>query len=303
LTDIREPAFAKVNLCLFLGEQRDDGRHELVTLFESLGLRDDLAVTASDADQVVCEGVDGPNLVGDALHRLRAAGWDAPPVRVQITKRIPVAGGMGGGSADAAALLRLAPRLAPVPAEVLAELAVDLGADVPSQLAPGPSIGTGAGQVLQPVWLDAHGLLVLPQPFGLSTATVYREADRLRLGRARPELASLRAELRAEIETRGPLSERLIVNDLQPAAMSLAPQIEDALAAARAAGARPAIVCGAGPTVIGLFWGPDGTQRAQAAARNLQSRFPSATATEPVVERGTAAHAERVRVSRNLRSF
>lgn len=303
MTDDREPAFAKVNLCLYLGERRADGRHELVTLFESVGLWDELDVRAADADHVVCEGVDGPNLVGDALQRLRAAGWDAPPVRVQITKRIPVAGGMGGGSADAAALLRLAPRLAPVPAEVLAELAVGLGADVPSQLRPRPSIGSGTGEVLEPARIDAHGLLVLPQAFGLSTADVYREADRLRLGRSRPELASLRAELRDEIKARRPLSERLIVNDLQPAAVSLAPQIEDALAGARTAGAGTAIVCGSGPTVIGLFWGPDGLRRAEAAARSLRSRLPRATATEPVVERGTAFDAERVRVSRNLRSF
>jgi 4-diphosphocytidyl-2-C-methyl-D-erythritol kinase len=210
---------------------------------------------------------------------------------------------MGGGSADAAALLRLAPRLAPVPAQALAELAAGLGADVPSQLHPGPRIGIGAGEVLEPAWAAAHGLLVLPQPFGLSTASVYREADRLRLGRSGPELASLRAELSDEIRARRPLSERLIVNDLQPAAVSLAPQIEDALAAAQAAGARPAVVCGSGPTVIGLFWGPDGRQRAHAAARSLRSRFPSVTATEPVVERGTAVDAERVRVSPSLRRF
>ncbi|MDQ2898072.1 MAG: 4-(cytidine 5'-diphospho)-2-C-methyl-D-erythritol kinase, partial [Actinomycetota bacterium] len=70
---------AKINLCLLLGGTRDDGRHELVTLFESVSLTDILTVSVADADAVVCEGVPGPNLVADALAGLRAAGWAAPP--------------------------------------------------------------------------------------------------------------------------------------------------------------------------------------------------------------------------------
>ena len=114
MTVISAQAFAKVNLCLLVGGPRPDGRHELVTLFESVELVDELQIVApspSGGDEVVCAGVSGPNLVGEALARLRAAGWDAPPVRVEIEKRIPVAAGMGGGSADAAALLRCAPEL------------------------------------------------------------------------------------------------------------------------------------------------------------------------------------------------
>ena len=104
-----ERAPAKINLCLYLGPTRDDGRHELVTLFDAVSLYDDLAVTEAPGDEVLCEDVSGPNLVAEALGALREAGWGAPPVRVSIAKRIPVAAGMGGGSADAAALLRLAP--------------------------------------------------------------------------------------------------------------------------------------------------------------------------------------------------
>ncbi|MFZ0090571.1 MAG: hypothetical protein WAL63_13740, partial [Solirubrobacteraceae bacterium] len=99
-----ETAPAKINLCLFLGPLRRDGRHELVTVFDALTLGDELEVAAANADAVVCEGVLGPNLVSDALSALRAAGWAAPPVTVRIAKRIPVAAGMAGGSADAAAM-------------------------------------------------------------------------------------------------------------------------------------------------------------------------------------------------------
>ena len=117
---LRALAPGKVNLCLFLGGDRHDGRHELVT-------RDRVGVARGRAradrharrpdDEVVCPGVEGPNLVARALAGLRARGWDAPPVRIEIDKRIPVAAGMGGGSADAAAALRLASRLAPVAEE------------------------------------------------------------------------------------------------------------------------------------------------------------------------------------------
>ena len=131
----------------------------------------------------VCEGVAGPNLVADAL-----AGTAAPragprrPSGSSSDKRIPVAAGMGGGSADAAAMLRCAPRLAPVTDGVLDRIAAELGADVPSQLHPGPSLGTGAGEILRPLRRSrALRVLVLPQPFPLATRDVYREADRLGL--------------------------------------------------------------------------------------------------------------------------
>jgi 4-diphosphocytidyl-2-C-methyl-D-erythritol kinase len=301
----RTDAFGKVNLCLFLGGPRADGRHDLVTLFESVGLVDSLVITprSSGSDEVICAGVSGPNLVTDALAGLRTAGWNAPPVRVEIEKRIPVAAGMGGGSADAAAMLRYAPGLSPVPRPTLEAIAARLGADVPSQLDPGPSLGTGAGEVVAPVDnLDDHSLLVLPQPFGLSTAEVYREADRLGLARSPGELASLRADLQrtlADLQTvmaselaPAPLPDRLIVNDLQPAALSLAPEIGAGLELARESGAEQALVCGSGPTVIGVFWGLDGLHRAQLASEQLRPRFPAATAVG-VVLRAVPAVADR----------
>lgn len=278
---VTESAPAKINLCLFLGPTRADGRHELLTLFDSLTLCDELEITAVASDQVICDGVDGPNLVTAALSALRAAGWDAPGLSVRIRKRIPIAAGMGGGSADAAAMLRLAPRLAPVADETLAGIAVGLGADVPAQLRPGPSLATGAGEVVEPLpALPPYGVLVLPQPFALSTPDVYRQADQLGLGREAPELVSLQAGLRAALPAA--LPQALIVNDLQPAALSLRAEVGEALAHAVDAGADVAIVCGSGPTAIGIFWGLDGPDRAGAAADRLRLTHPGAVAARPV---------------------
>jgi 4-diphosphocytidyl-2-C-methyl-D-erythritol kinase len=281
---LRARAPGKVNLCLFLGGTRPDRRHRLVTLFESVSLVDELTlVTVPDGpDQVRCPGVNGPNLVSAALEGLRARGWDAPPVRVEIAKRIPVAAGMGGGSADAAALLRMAQRLAPLPEQVIAALAAELGADVPSQLQPGVAIGTGAGDLVEPrPPLAEHALVILPLPHRLSTAAVYAEADRLGLARGADQLEELAGELEAALAPGARLPQSLLVNDLEPAAISLCPAVAEALEAVRDAGAEHALVCGSGPTVAGLYWDPSASEHAAAAAESLAERFPRAISAVP----------------------
>lgn len=289
----------KVNLCLLLGAARADGRHELVTVLESVSLADELELStlAGGPDEVHCPGVQGPNLVSRALAGLRARDWGAPAVRIEIRKRVPVAAGMGGGSADAAAALRLANELAPVAAGHVFSIAASLGTDVPSQLAPGLALGTGAGEVVTPLApLAPHAWLLLPSDRQLSTAEVYREADRLGLARSPHGLARERERLVSSLEERSPpvgeglrlpgerarLPAALLVNDLQPAARSLCPQIDDALDAALGAGAEHAIVCGSGPTVAGLFWGEDARDRAEAAVGALDGHFPRACAAVPV---------------------
>ena len=278
---LRALAPAKVNLCLYLGGMRDDGRHELVTLFESVSLADELTLRVLDggSDEVHCPGVSGPNLVSGALAALRTRGWAGPPVRVEIDKRTPVAAGMGGGSADAAAALRLAGAVAPV--DAAEEIAAELGADVPSQLAPGVSIGRGAGELIEPVApLAPHAFLILPQPFALSTADVYGEADRL--GLRRGDLAVHDRRLRAAVAPGSKLPADVLVNDLQRAALSLCPAVEHALDDALYAGAEHVLVSGSGPTVLGLFWGEDGAGRARAGAAVLAGRYPGATTAVPV---------------------
>jgi 4-diphosphocytidyl-2-C-methyl-D-erythritol kinase len=275
---LRARAPAKINLCLFLGPQRDDGKHQLVTLFESVSLADELELTTRPVleDEVSCGGLAGPNIVARALAELRARGWSAPGVDVRIDKQIPIAAGMGGGSADAAAVLRMAQRLAPMPDQLIDELAAQLGADVPSQIAPGLVLGTGAGDVVERMSpLPLHAFLILPSSHSLSTADVYAEADRLRLPRAATELAALAPEVRRTPQT-------LLINDLEHAAVSLCPEITRALAAARDAGCDQAFVCGSGPTVAAVYWGAGGRERAATAATALADRFPGATAAVPV---------------------
>lgn len=243
---------AKLNLCLYLGGRRADGLHELCSLFEPLALADVLRVGAADADEVRCPGVEGENLAARALAALRERGWERPPLRIEIEKRVPVAAGLGGGSGDAAAVLRLARG----EVDGLAEIAAGLGADVPSQLDPALALVRGVGELIEPLPEPApHAALLLPDGGGLSTAAVFAEADRLGLGRGPGELEELAARLRVAAGAgASPLAyPELLVNDLEPAARSLRPAIAAALEQLRAAGAPVAVLSGSGPTAVGLF--------------------------------------------------
>ncbi|MEA2404185.1 MAG: 4-diphosphocytidyl-2-C-methyl-D-erythritol kinase [Thermoleophilaceae bacterium] len=252
---ISERAPGKVNLVLQVGNARADGLHELCSLFASVELADTLTVElgAGDADEVICPGVDGPNLVTAALAAFRRAAPEAAlaPLRVTIEKRVPVAAGMGGGSGDAAAALRAANAIAggPLDAEALRAVAAQVGADVPSQVEPRHALVTGAGEHVEPLELPDMALVLVPSPDGMSTAEVYREADRL--GATREQLdpervralaAATLAELAAGLE-----------NDLEQAALSLRPPLAATLAALRDAGALAARITGSGPTAFGVF--------------------------------------------------
>jgi 4-diphosphocytidyl-2-C-methyl-D-erythritol kinase len=256
---LRISAPAKLNLCLYLGARREDGLHDLCSLFEPLALADLIEVREGERDEVACPRVEGENLVSRTLVALRERGWEAPPLRVEIEKRIPVAAGLGGGSADAAALLRLARG----PAAGLAgwvpdleQVARELGADVPSQLVPALALVQGAGERVERLPDPApHAVLLLPDGGGLGTAEVFAAADRLGLGRPAGELEALARDLRAAAgAAASPLDyPDLLVNDLEPAARSLRPSIGDALDELRDAGAVRALLTGSGPTVFGLF--------------------------------------------------
>jgi 4-diphosphocytidyl-2-C-methyl-D-erythritol kinase len=274
---LRLRAPAKVNLCLYLGRRRDDGLHELRSLFCPLTLSDRIVVADAEEDEVVCPDIDGPNIADAALGGLRARGWRHDPVRVEIDKRIPVAAGLGGGSADAAALLRLARGAV----DDLDALAAEIGADVPSQLDPVFALVGGAGEVVESLAAPAHfGIVLVPDGEGLSTAHVYEEADRLGLGRDPSELDEIAGELRRAASTgESPLAyPELLVNDLARAALSLRPRIADALEALREAGAEVALVTGSGPTAFGLF---ADIAAADAAAARLGPRFAGAIVAGP----------------------
>src|SRR3954465_12450875 len=148
-------------------------------------------------------GGPGPNPAGSAVHGVREAVPELPPLRVTIAKRIPVAAGLGGGSADAAATLRAANQLAPRPLDppTLHEIARELGADVPSQLDPGHALVTGAGEKVEPLDLPDMALLLVPAQEGLSTKDVYREADRLPSTRVKLDASALRQLAEAPLAT------------------------------------------------------------------------------------------------------
>jgi 4-diphosphocytidyl-2-C-methyl-D-erythritol kinase len=250
----RELAYAKLNLVLHVGHPREHGLHPVCSLIASIDLADEVTAERSESgsDSVECPGVPDDNLVARALAEFRSrAGSELPPLAVSIDKRIPVAAGLGGGSADAAATLRIANELAgrPLGQEELIRLGADLGSDVPGQLYPQHALVQGTGERIEPVSLPPLAAVLLPDNEGLSTAAVYAELDRLggTQDRLDPEplrrLASATAsELAAALE-----------NDLQQAALSLRPDLHARLEALSAAGALGAAISGSGPTCFGLF--------------------------------------------------
>lgn len=265
---IAERAPAKLNLVLHVGRPLPDGLHPICSLFASIDLEDELELElleGGERDEVECPGVPAPNLAQVALGALRGRlGRDAlPPVRLVIRKRVPVAAGLGGGSADAAAALRAANRLAgePLGAGELREVGAGLGSDVPSQVEPRHALVQGTGERVEPVELPPLHALLVPAAEGLSTAAVYAELDRQGGGRELLDPEPLRKlaagtpqELAAGIE-----------NDLEPAALSLRPELSGTLDALAAAGALAAAVSGSGPTCFGLFADRAAAERAAAA--------------------------------------
>jgi 4-diphosphocytidyl-2-C-methyl-D-erythritol kinase len=247
---------AKLNLCLYIGPRRKDGLHELTSIFEPVTLHDRITVSAGGegalVDQVNCPGVPGENLVSQVIRMMRSEGWSPPLLKVEIEKRIPVQAGLGGGSADAAAILRLGVG----EVEDLAGLALLLGADVPSQLNPKPLLVEGVGQKLTTLPVPAeHWIVLLPFETGLSTRAVFDEADRMKLGRSQEEIDEISGRLWAVATNAvSPLAyPALLVNDLEPAAISLKPEIGLAKERLGAAGAGFTGMTGTGPTVFGLF--------------------------------------------------
>jgi 4-diphosphocytidyl-2-C-methyl-D-erythritol kinase len=144
-------------------------------------------------------------------------------------------------------------------------------------------LGRGAGDEVEPrPALAEHAVVIVPQTHRLSTAHVYAEADRLGLPRDQDELDARLGALLSELVAGARLPDELLVNDLEPAAVSLCPDVAVALDAVRDAGADNALVCGSGPTVAGLCWGADSASRAAAIAARIGGRFPGATSAWPV---------------------
>ncbi|NMO00637.1 4-(cytidine 5'-diphospho)-2-C-methyl-D-erythritol kinase [Gordonia sp. TBRC 11910] len=259
-TAITVHAPSKVNLYLRVGELRDDGYHDLTTVFQALSLGDDVSVVHAEELTVTTTG-EGANNVPDDPTNLAAraaielAAWAGrdPSAAITILKQIPVAGGMAGGSADAAGALVALAQLwkLDIDRDTLATIAAKLGSDVPFGLHGATALGTGRGEQLIPVLSRGqfHWVLALARE-GLSTPAVYRELDRLRAARegAHDEplppddlLQALAAGTAARVAA-------LLHNDLQPAALSLQPTLRRTLRAGVDAGALSGVVSGSGPT-------------------------------------------------------
>jgi 4-diphosphocytidyl-2-C-methyl-D-erythritol kinase len=270
-----ELAYAKLNLVLHVGPPREGGLHPICSLMASIDLADELTATPreSGSDSVICPGVPGHNLAARALADFRSrAGRELPPLEVTIDKRIPVAAGLGGGSADAAAVLRIANEMAggALTQQDLLRLAADLGSDVPSQLTPRHALVQGVGEQVEPVELPRLTAVLVPDAEGLSTADVYSELDRIGGARAQLDPEPLRALAAAEpTELAAGLE-----NDLQPAALSLRPDLTKRIERLRSEGALGAAVSGSGPTCFGLFEDPAAAESAAASIdRALISRL------------------------------
>ncbi len=247
---------SKVNLHLSVGDLRPDGFHELVTVFHALDMCDQVVARASTSLSLGIEGegedvlpTDAGNLAHRAAELLAEAAGVRPDVRLELNKFIPVAGGLAGGSADAAATLVACAELWGVSAD-LPRLAAELGSDVAFSLLGGTALGTGRGELLTPVaTTGTYAWALALADFGISTRDAYRELDRQRATGEAPEPAGPPDALLAALATGTPADVAAhLVNDLEPAALALAPSLRDTLDAGLAAGALGGIVSGSGPT-------------------------------------------------------
>jgi 4-diphosphocytidyl-2-C-methyl-D-erythritol kinase len=262
VTSVLAPA--KINLCLRVGERRQDGFHRVATLFAAIDLHDRLEIEPSD--ETVVEGFAEDTLVRRALDALGETR------RVRLEKRIPVAAGLGGGSSDAAAVLRAMRGRRPV-AE-LYQIARGLGSDVPFFLSGlETAIGTGRGDVLQPLpdFPRSYAIVLVPSDAGLSTADVYAGCV------PNPIFEAARGDLIRGVHTVHTPAEiaTLVANDLEPAVLELRPELAERLDQLRSAGALAAAVSGSGPTVFGIF-------EDDAAARSAGARIEGSIVTAPV---------------------
>ncbi|WP_054816292.1 4-(cytidine 5'-diphospho)-2-C-methyl-D-erythritol kinase [Nocardia arizonensis] len=253
---VRAPS--KVNLHLGVGDLRADGYHDLTTVFQALSLCDDVQIAPASALSVKVSGegaaevpTDRANLVWKAAVRLAHLAGRAPLVEIAIAKGIPVAGGMAGGSADAAAALVGLNELWDIGLnrDELATIAAELGSDVPFALHGGTALGTGRGERLLPVLSrnTFHWVLALAKG-GLSTPAVFAELDRLREHGDRPRLGQPQRLMQALASGDPKQLAPLLGNDMQAAALSLKPELRRTLRAGVGAGALAGLVSGSGPT-------------------------------------------------------
>jgi len=257
---VRASAAAKINLALVVGPARGDGKHEVVTVYQRIGIAD--RIELDPARELLVEGFAEDTLVRSAVEAVAGRAGVEPRWHVRIEKRLPVAAGIGGGSSDAATALRLASAALaePLSDDALREIAASLGADVPFFLADGPQLGTGDGSELSPLDLPQDFWVLLVVPHGIekpSTASVYADFDRRDGAAGFAERSAVLLAALAAVRRPRDLA-ALPANDL--ASSPLADEL-------RTLGAFRADVSGAGPAVYGLFHHKSGARDAQRAVK------------------------------------
>lgn len=289
---VRVPA--KINLHLGVGPLRGDGYHELNTVYHAISIHDELTARRGDTLTLTMEGegtgelaLDESNLVIRATRALASSVGVPPHARLHLRKQIPLAGGLAGGSADAAAALVACDALwgTGLSRDELAEIAAGLGSDVPFLIHGGTALGTGRGEAVSPVLARPtvwHWVVAVADG-GLSTPVAYRELDRLRAaGAAGPPLGSTDTLL-AALRQRDPrVLAAALGNDLQDAALALRPSLAATLKAGEAAGALAGIVSGSGPTCVFLATGAADAERIATELDALDVCRQARTAHGPV---------------------
>ncbi len=286
----------KVNLQLSVGAVRDDGFHPLASIFHAVAMPEEVTVAAgapgtgiviSEVTGLQADEVprDATNLVWRAAERLAVeVGRPAPDLQVTISKGVPVAGGMAGGSADCAAALVALNDLwgSPLARDDLARVALDLGSDVPFSLMGGTALGLGRGELLSPLMVRGtfHWVFATATR-GLSTPAVYAAFDRLVAGRIVPEPEADAALVAALIAGDARALARVLHNDLQEPALTLRPTLRDVLDAGIAAGALGGMVSGSGPTVAFLVADPAAGAVVHATVSGLEHVRAAFTTTGP----------------------
>lgn len=285
----------KVNLHLGVAGTRPDGYHELTTVFCALSLREKVTVSASDHLALTVSGenasevpTDHTNLAWKAAQMVADACDAYPAVALHIEKNVPVAGGMAGGSADAAAALVACNEYfqAGLDRDTLLAMALDLGSDVPFCMTGGSALGTGRGEQLLPILhrTTLHWVLAIARE-GLSTPAVFAEYDRLLEKNPDTIAASPDGLLTALAAGDATEVAQHLDNDLQPAALSLYPELRYTLRAGIEAGALGGIVSGSGPTCAFLCADADSalSVSAELAGAGVCKTVRSATGPVPGV--------------------
>lgn len=258
---------AKINLALAVSAPRPDGYHEVATVMHAISLYDEVTVRAADGFSIRTEGEqadlvpdDDTNLALRAARLLARRTGVRRGARIEVRKNIPVAGGMAGGSADAAATLLACDALwkSGCERDELSEVAAELGSDVPFCLVGGTAVGRGRGDQLTPALArGAYHWVIALADGGLSTPAVYAEIDRLRDGRTVPTPEVPQALMQALRSGDARALGAALHNDLQPAAVNLMPSLAQTLEVGIDDGALGAVVSGSGPSVAFLVEGPE----------------------------------------------